>query len=152
MRASVEQRFAAKYIVLDSGCWQWVGATTGTSNGMPYGRFRPPSQRAVMAHRWSYEAAVGPIPGGMQIDHLCRNTLCVNPAHLEPVVPRENIIRGTSPNASNAAKTHCIRGHELTQENCYTTKWPWNRECKLCARLASRAKYALVRAKRAALR
>lgn len=64
-----------------------------------------------MAHRVAYELCIGPIPTGLTIDHLCRNTRCVNPKHLEAVTLRENILRGTGPTAHNAAKSACRRGH-----------------------------------------
>jgi len=63
-----------------------------------------------MAHRAVYESERGPIPEGMTLDHLCRNRGCVNPDHLEPVTNRENILRGVSPSAVHAAKTHCRCG------------------------------------------
>ena len=145
---SVDERFAKKYVVSESGCWVWVGANTGNGHKLRYGRFYVDRiHRVTLAHRWSYQRNGGVIPDGMEIDHLCRNTLCVNPAHLEPVTRRENVIRGTSPNAVNAAKTHCINGHALTAENCYAYRWPKTRQCKACARQSSRNKTAEKNAK-----
>lgn len=79
------------------GCWLWTDATSW--NG--YGRFYTGS-RVMSAHRLSYELAVGPIPDGLQIDHLCRVRACVNPAHLEPVTLAENIRRGAAARSGDA--------------------------------------------------
>ena len=105
----------------NTGCWLWTGPVTGGGYGqISIGRridgFRP-------AHRVSYELHVGPIPAGLDLDHLCRVKICVNPAHLEPVTRRENLMRGNAvgqgtlagSRASVAAKlsmTHCRKGHE----------------------------------------
>jgi len=105
-----------------SGCWVWMG--TVANNG--YGKIGK-----SVAHRIFYEQEFGPVPEGLQLDHLCRNRLCVNPAHLEPVTQRENIMRGTSPTAVNARKTHCIRGHEYTTENTYIRSNGY-RMCRAC--------------------
>lgn len=75
-------------------CWEWTAAYCGSGN--PYGNFRVGSMREgtrrhVKAHRWAWEHLVGPIPEGMFIDHLCYNTLCVNPDHLRVVTHRENM-------------------------------------------------------------
>lgn len=80
-----------------------------------------------------YEAFVGPIPDGLQIDHLCRVRHCVNPAHLEPVTIAENVRRGA------AAQTHCKYGHEYTPEN--TVIHHGGRECRTCNRIRSRRRY-----------
>lgn len=79
------ERFWAKFVRLDSGCWQWTGAMTPQG----YGHLRT-GGRHVGAHRFAYELLVGPIPAGLHIDHLCMNPSCCNPAHLEPVTQEEN--------------------------------------------------------------
>ena len=91
------------------GCWIWRGAR----NRSGYGRIQKAVGITQLAHRVAYTMEVGPIPDGMQIDHLCRTTSCVNPAHLEPVTARENQHR------VSVLKTHCVQGHEYTPENTY---------------------------------
>lgn len=71
-----------------NGCWNWTG---GTTKG--YGSFSAVGRKKVYAHRFSWELHRGPIPDGLVIDHLCRNTRCVNPDHLEPVTQLENVRR-----------------------------------------------------------
>ena len=120
------QRFTAK-VVTGPGCWEWRG-TVG-NNG--YGRFMI-RRKTVTVHRYSYITMKGPIPQGLQIDHLCRNRKCVRPSHLEAVPPRTNVLRGVGIMAQKARQTHCIHGHEFTPEN--TAHYKGRRCCRQCAR------------------
>ncbi|MGL4255763.1 MAG: HNH endonuclease signature motif containing protein [Microbacterium sp.] len=94
-------------------CWIWLGHID--SKG--YGRITTWRNGTIFAHRLAYELVNGPIPEGLQIDHLCRIPACVNPDHLEPVTGRENTLRGVGPTAENARKTSCKRGHPFDAEN-----------------------------------
>ena len=76
-------------------------------------------RKMIQAHRVAYELVKGKIPAGLELDHLCRNRICCNPAHLEAVTGRENSLRGVSPWAKNACATHCPRGHPYDAENTY---------------------------------
>lgn len=77
-------------------CWIWTGNVHPTTG---YGHFVRKGVRTPLAHRASYELLVGPIPTGLQIDHLCMVKACVNPAHLEPVTPAENTRRARAASA-----------------------------------------------------
>lgn len=119
-----------------ASCWLWQGA-----NGAGYGRFKMTGGRKgklVAAHRFAYEHCVGKIPEGLQLDHLCRTPACVNPQHLEPVTPKENGLRGISPSAINARKTHCKRGHPFSGGNLWIDK-NGDRYCKTCWRVRRQA-------------
>jgi hypothetical protein len=80
-----------------------------------------------------YRHYIGEIPRGMTLDHICRNRDCCNPAHLEPVTVKENILRGDSLSARNARKTHCHRGHPLAGDNLSLPP-SGGRKCKACGR------------------
>lgn len=124
-RKTIEQRFWEK-VDKTEACWIWTGAlSTG------YGFFNPSAREKGYAHRYSYEWSVGPIPDGMQLDHLCRNTRCVNPAHLEPVEPGENYRRGNGFSGINSRKTHCPGGHEYDAPNTYVDA-RGQRHCRKC--------------------
>jgi hypothetical protein len=93
-------------------CWDWTGAL----NSKGYGSVAHKG-RVWSTHRLAYELLVGPIPDGLQLDHLCRNRSCCNPDHLEPVTPKVNSERG-----AQATKMHCVRGHALAGENLLIKK------------------------------
>jgi hypothetical protein len=112
-------------------CWLWTGGLTRDG----YGVFWVNRKQRRPAHRWSYEHFVGPIPEGLQIDHLCRVRRCVNPDHLEPVTNRENILRGDTFAAANGRKTHCPKGHPYEGENLYEIRG--ERRCRACNRAAA---------------
>lgn len=107
-------------------CWVWRGTTSGGRHGLRYGVVNK-HRKTKLAHRLSYETFVGEIPKGLEIDHLCRNTLCVNPKHLEAVTHKENILRGNGFSGVNARKTHCPRGHKY--DRFYK---PELRTCRIC--------------------
>ena len=91
-------------------------------------------------HRLAYVAFVGPIPLDLQIDHLCRQHACCNPAHLEAVTNRVNTLRGIGFAARNAAKVRCDKGHEFTADNTYEPpSEPGTRYCRACRREAKAA-------------
>lgn len=95
------------------------------------------TRRLALGHILAYEALVGPVPNGLELDHQCNVRSCVNPKHLEPKTHRENVLRGQSPSAIAATKTHCPAGHPYDDANTYpkkkTTKKPnGGRGCRLC--------------------
>ena len=116
-------------LVMPSGCWEWQGtkSISHSGKGSAYGvviREGVKPEKRVLVHRLVYSMLVGPIPEGLTIDHLCRNTLCVNPVHLEAVTSRENTRRGNSPGALAARRGHCAKGHPYSTYKrgriCYT--------------------------------
>ena len=127
--AVVEQRSIPEP---NSGCWLWTGNIITLGYGTLYrGRGRR-NRVTTYAHRASYEAFRGPIPPGLQIDHLCRVRSCVNPAHLEVVTQRTNILRGESMSARHARKSTCPKGH------VYDLFSDASRRCRTCRRRQAR--------------
>lgn len=122
------KRFFCKIEKKDN-CWIWTA--TKTSHG--YGQFGL-NYKIVLAHRVCYEMFKGIIPDDMELDHICRNTSCVNPDHLEAVSHQENCIRGNcGKNNQNAKKMYCVNNHPLIQENLVKRK-DGRRECLICHR------------------
>lgn len=112
-----------------SGCWNWNGARD--YGGYGQGFYRGRKERV---HRLIYAFYKGAIPRGkkMTLDHLCRNTSCCNPEHLELVAMKVNIIRGNGITAMNARKTHCKYGHELPPYNINVTTKRARAFCRVC--------------------
>lgn len=131
------ERFEESIAPGDNGCWQWAGY----GNGLGYGVLHS-AGRKVYAHRWSYEHHIGPIPDGLELDHLCRNRGCVNPWHLDPVTSRVNLLRGESPAARHARKSCCPAGHPYDETNTYHHPTKNMRTCRACGRQRAAAKYA----------
>ena len=132
MSESFLGRLLDKFTIGDD-CWEWTGARIPEG----YGVIMRDGQN-VGAHRAMYEYFVGPIPEGHQIDHLCKNTGCVRPGHLEAVTGWENRRRGNSPWGVNARREECASGHEFTEENTYI-RTNGHRTCRECVRQANRA-------------
>lgn len=150
MSAPHADRFWSQVDKKPGGCWEWTGRTHAQGYGVFYF-----AKRLVSAHRVSYELVVGPIPKGLELDHVCHtNDLqcnagnqcphrrCVNPAHLEPITHLENCRRGRAsgrlnPSAFAASHSHCKHGHEYTEENTYFNS-NGSRSCRTCNREAAR--------------
>jgi hypothetical protein len=125
-------------IAYDHGCWVW----TGTKDRRGYGKmFGPDGKSHQRVHRVAYELLVGPIPEGFHLDHLCRNTSCCNPLHVEPVTCRENVIRGAS---YRGDEERCVNGHAFDEANTYwrmsgTRQYRVCRACRSAQQHAARA-------------
>lgn len=130
-------RFWSKVDRSDSdGCWTWLDAPRKTG----YGMFSAGADRGqVLAHRFSYEQASGPIGSEMVIDHLCRNRICVRPDHLEAVTNLENLRRGAGYAIRNGMRSCCVNGHEYTEDNTYRDPGGGIR-CRTCARIRDRSR------------
>lgn len=131
--APEEERFWAKVnkdgpLWHGTACWVW----TAYRNSDGYGNFLTHNRQTVKAHRWAFEQMRGPIPEELEIDHLCRNRACVNPAHLEPVIHQVNMIRGMH---RLRGRTHCANGHPFDEGNTYHHP-SGQRVCRMCQNLS----------------
>jgi hypothetical protein len=107
-------------------CWTWTGA----KNPKGYGNIGV-ENRTRSVHRVAYETWVGPIPDGYDIDHICRNRSCINPAHLRPLTPFDNRERNQF-----TGVTHCVNGHPFDAENTHVSTRDGRtvRSCRTCNR------------------
>ncbi|SRR6266851_2438823 len=121
------QRFWSRVKKTDT-CWLWFPLARGDG----YAHFYLTSKLQRVAHRVAYMELVGPIPNGLQLDHLCRVRHCVNPEHLEAVTPKVNVLRSTV-GRTQRARTHCPQGHPYLGHNI---KWRHGfRSCRICFNL-----------------
>lgn len=120
-------RFRAKVVALDNGCWQW----TGSKNNRGYGSTAL-GNKTMLAHRFSYIYHVGFIAEGMTIDHLCNKRDCVNPEHLKQATQYDNNMRGSGVTAANKRKTHCLNGHDLADAQIIKRADGVRRNCTKC--------------------
>lgn len=156
----MDDRVTSKFAVdPESGCWVWIAARNVSGYGLlakrATDRRTTGGSNHWTAHRYVYEATVGPIPEGLVLDHLCRNRACVNPDHLEPVTYGENFRRGagtgmalwdgSKPIKRKSLLDHCSHGHEYTPENTYMLQGKW-RKCRACIARDQRAYRARKRA------
>jgi hypothetical protein len=127
-RPTEVEKFWRKTRRRSNGCWEWIG----TLNSAGYGVMKT-NRHQVRVHRWAYERYVGPIPEGLEPDHLCNVRHCVNPEHIELVTSAENNRR------RDQRKTHCyMRGHPWIPEN-----WIYfqgRRFCRPCHEIRQRAR------------
>lgn len=121
----LQDRFWVKVQKTDS-CWNWTAAQFGNGYGVIGAK-----GRSHLAHRVAYQLLKGSIPEGLQVDHLYRNRLCVNPDHMELVTNQENTRRGTAGDWQRS-KTHCPWGHEYTEDNIVWYHGGRHRACKAC--------------------
>jgi len=143
MNALIE-RLKSKYEVKPSGCWEWFGAKRGDYGVIRVGSLKDGTRRMAPAHRVMYEESnETSVPPSLEIDHLCKNKSCVNPSHLEAVMPQVNKVRADGFAGLNSRKTACIRGHAFDLLNTRVTS-DGKRRCRAC--------YAVYRARAAAVR
>jgi len=144
-RDPVKRFWARIQAASNDECWPWSGKLVDGYGKVEWGG------KWCGTHRVAYELTVGPIPDGLELDHLCHtrdsecaggesclHRRCANPAHLEPVTGRENWRRGLSPHAKANRQTHCAKGHEFTAENTVVYPNRSQRVCLTCKRAAGR--------------
>ena len=124
-------------------CWIWTASTTTGNYGQFFIEKVSGKRHMQSAHTFAYEEEYGPVPLGLELDHLCRVHPCVRPTHLEPVTHRENLLRGISPSGRNARKLACAHGHIFTQESTHIRQ-NGSRQCRICDNIYHKGKYQLL--------
>lgn len=123
----------------ETGCWLWPGAVTSNGYGkIGMGSRSDGTRRTVSTHVLTYTMMIGPVPEGMELDHLCRVRNCCFPGHLEPVTHHENVVRGEN---GYRNKTHCKNGHPFDAENTAPRRDGGKRRCLTCKRASGLATY-----------
>lgn len=121
-------------LLVPTPCMVWTGALDRDGYGKVSIKDADGVWRTKRVHRYVFELVVGPIPAGLELDHVCRHRACFNPEHLDPVPGPENTRRGCGRGA-RSRDTHCARGHEFTDENTATSvraSGTVKRECVTC--------------------
>ncbi|MCA1844613.1 MAG: HNH endonuclease [Actinobacteria bacterium] len=138
-RGTPFERTWNKFLV-DDGCWLWTASIDADGYGR-LGKGSDPTQ-PTKAHVVLWNALRGPVPEGMELDHLCQVKHCVNPAHLEPTTHLVNCQRRPQ---YQSEKTHCPQGHPYDEENTYDNQG--RRHCRACMKVRN-AKYEVKRKER----
>ena len=147
IRGSVEERLVGRRIVTPAGCWEYRGALTRDGYAHMTVGYRTRS-----VHRVAYETFVGPVPPGLQIDHLCCNKGCFRPTHLEAVPKEENIRRAFANGlVPRPRRSECIRGHALVPSNIYMGR-DGKRRCVECRIQAQGVKHPRIQRDAAGVR
>lgn len=144
----LKERLLARSVRDENGCLRWTGALDGKGYGRIYLGGGKAGARITGTHQAAYREWVGPIPDGMEIDHLCKVTDCLEPTHLEAVTHRENILRSDNFAGRFARQTHCKYGHEFTPENTYVPLKRGGRHCRECHRIYEAERRARLKAER----
>lgn len=137
------EKFSNSFDKSNNGCWQWNNSLNKDGYGQVSlwgGWKKAPRGGQYLAHRVMYELIKRPLDKYEQLDHLCKNIICINPNHLEAVDKDTNNLRGNSPSAIHARKTQCPKGHP------YTAKWAqgngkYSRSCLECNRIKCKEYY-----------
>lgn len=127
---SLKERFLPHIQIIDNGCWNWTNGRDKEGYG-----FFCFNGKTMRAHRFIFQYYLNVENTSAVVDHICRNTSCVNPKHLEFVTVTENTLRGNNFSAINSRKTNCIHGHPLNGDNLYV-KPKGERQCRMCARIS----------------
>lgn len=127
---------------LDTPCWITNCRTTKRGYAMI-----DQGDRSHRVHRVTYEASRGPVPQGLELDHLCRVRACCNPQHLEAVTHQENMRRAFEATGTGTYATHCLAGHEFTPAT--TLPNHGGRSCRVCHWRRMKEYHARLRADRA---
>jgi len=122
------------HVKQEGGCWIWQGKISHRGYALVSAK-----RQWKLAHVLLHTKLYGPLPSGLERDHLCKRTACIHPGHLEAVTRLENIRR-----ASKAQQTHCKHGHPFDEHNTYRTK-DGRRLCKQCSRIRQRQNHVKVK-------